>query len=144
MKIEIINKSKHKLPEYSTSMSAGMDVRANLDGPIVLEPLERCLVSTGLFIAIPEGYEVQVRPRSGLAIKNGITLLNAPGTIDADFRGEVKLVVINLSNETFQVNDGDRIAQLVFAKYEQIEWDEVSILSETSRGTGGFGHTGKE
>ncbi len=144
MKIEIINKSKHKLPEYSTSMSAGMDVRANLDGPIVLEPLERCLVSTGLFIAIPEGYEVQVRPRSGLAIKNGITLLNTPGTIDADFRGEVKLVVINLSNETFQVNDGDRIAQLVFAKYEQIEWDEVSILSETSRGTGGFGHTGKE
>ena len=143
MKVEIINKSKHQLPSYATVLSAGMDLRANLDTPIVLQPLERTLVPTGLFIALPEGYEAQVRPRSGLAIKKGITVLNSPGTIDADYRGEVKVILVNLSNEPFVVNPGERIAQLVVARYEKVEWDEVEILDETERGTGGFGSTGR-
>lgn len=143
MKIKIKNLSKHQLPSYSTMMSAGMDVRANLNESITLKPLERILIPTGLYLAIPNGYEVQVRPRSGLAIKNGITLLNSPGTIDADYRGEVKIILANMSNEPFVVNDGDRIAQFVVAKYEQVDWEPVLELDKTERGEGGFGHTGK-
>ena len=143
MKVEIINRSKHQLPAYETALSAGMDLRANIDEPIVLQPLERTLVPTGLFIALPEGYEAQVRPRSGLAIKKGITVLNSPGTIDADYRGEVKVILVNLSNEPFTVNPGERIAQLVVARYEKVEWDEVEVLDETERGEGGFGSTGR-
>lgn len=143
MKIKIKNQSKHSLPEYSTRLSAGMDIRANIDNQITLNPLERKLIDTGLFLAIPEGYEVQIRPRSGLSIKHGITVLNSPGTIDADYRGEIKIVLVNLSNEPFVINDGDRIAQMVVARYEQANWDEVDMLDETDRGEGGFGHTGK-
>ena len=142
MKIQIINKSKHALPSYATSFSAGMDLRANLDEPIVLKPLQRCLVPTGLYIALPEGYEAQIRPRSGLALKKGITLLNTPGTIDADYRGEIGVILVNLSTEEFTVEDGERIAQMVIARYEQAEWQEVEVLDETERGEGGFGHTG--
>jgi dUTP pyrophosphatase len=142
MKVEIINKSKHQLPSYATVLSAGMDLRANLDTPIVLQPLERTLVPTGLFIALPEGYEAQVRPRSGLAIKKGITVLNSPGTIDADYRGEVCVILVNLSNEPFTITDGERIAQMVIARHEQVEWLECDVLGETDRGAGGFGHTG--
>ncbi len=142
MKVAIINKSNHALPKYETSLSAGVDLRANLNSPIVLKPLERALVKTGLFIALPEGYEAQVRPRSGLAFKNGITVLNSPGTIDADYRGEVGVILVNLSNTDFTVNDGERIAQLVVAKYEQANFVEVTELDETSRGAGGFGSTG--
>ncbi|MBK6526151.1 MAG: dUTP diphosphatase [Crocinitomicaceae bacterium] len=142
MKVAIINKSKHALPKYETSLSAGVDLRANIDLPIVLKPLERALVKTGLFIALPEGYEAQVRPRSGLAFKNGITVLNSPGTIDADYRGELGVILVNLSNTDFTVNDGERIAQLVVAKYEQANFVEVTELDETSRGAGGFGSTG--
>lgn len=142
MKIEIVNKSKHHLPHYETNLSAGMDLKANLTNPIIIKPMERCLVKTGLFMALPKGYEAQVRPRSGLAIKKGITVLNAPGTIDADYRGEIGVVLINLSNEDFQINDGDRIAQMVIAKYEQAQWIKVSFLDKTSRGEGGFGSTG--
>lgn len=142
MKVEIINKSKHQLPSYATALSAGMDLRANLDTPIVLQPLERTLVPTGLFIALPAGYEAQVRPRSGLAIKKGITVLNSPGTIDADYRGEVCVILVNLSNEPFTITDGERIAQMVIARHEQVEWSECDVLGETDRGTGGFGHTG--
>ncbi|MBI3134874.1 MAG: dUTP diphosphatase [Bacteroidetes bacterium] len=142
MKLAIINKSKHPLPKYETSLSAGVDLRANLDTPVILEPLERALVKTGLFIALPEGYEAQVRPRSGLAYKNGVTVLNAPGTIDADYRGEIGVILVNLSNENFTINDGERIAQLVVARYEQAEFLEVDELNETSRGAGGFGSTG--
>ena len=142
MKVEIINKSKHQLPSYATALSAGMDLRANLDTPIVLQPLERTLVPTGLFIALPEGYEAQVRPRSGLAIKKGITVLNSPGTIDADYRGEVCVILVNLSNEPFTITDGERIAQMVIARHEQVEWLECDVLGETDRGAGGFGHTG--
>ncbi|MBO7238964.1 MAG: dUTP diphosphatase [Bacteroidaceae bacterium] len=142
MKVEIINKSKHQLPSYATALSAGMDLRANIDSPIVLNPLERALVPTGLFIALPAGYEAQVRPRSGLAIKKGITVLNSPGTIDADYRGEVCVILVNLSNEPFTVTDGERIAQMVIARHEQVEWSECDALSETDRGAGGFGHTG--
>ena len=142
MKVAIINKSKHQLPKYETSLSAGVDLRANLDAPIVLKPLERSLVKTGLFIALPEGFEAQVRPRSGLAFKNGITVLNSPGTIDADYRGEIGVILVNLSNENFTVNDGERIAQLVVAKHEQANFFEVEELNETSRGAGGFGSTG--
>jgi dUTP pyrophosphatase len=142
MKVAIINKSKHALPKYETSLSAGVDLRANLDSPIVLKPLERALVKTGLFIALPEGYEAQVRPRSGLAFKNGITVLNSPGTIDADYRGELGVILVNLSNTDFTVNDGERIAQLVVAKHEQANFVEVTELDETSRGAGGFGSTG--
>ncbi len=142
MKVEIINKSKHQLPSYATALSAGMDLRANLDTPIVLQPLERTLVPTGLFIALPEGYEAQVRPRSGLAIKKGITVLNSPGTIDADYRGEVCVILVNLSNEPFTITDGERIAQMVIARHEQVKWCECDVLGETDRGAGGFGHTG--
>ena len=144
MKVQIINKSKHPLPAYATEMSACMDLRANLSEPVVLKPLERCLIPTGLFIALPAGYEAQVRPRSGLALKKGITLLNSPGTIDADYRGEIGVILVNLSSEEFVVNDGERIAQLVIARYEQIQWEMVDTLDETQRGAGGFGHTGKK
>ena len=143
MKIKIINRSKHQLPSYSTLLSAGMDVRANLEEQIVLSPMERRLVPTGLYMAIPEGYEAQIRPRSGLALKYGITLLNTPGTIDADYRGEIGVIIANLSQEEFIINDGDRIAQMVIAKYEKVEWALTENLDETVRGDGGFGHTGK-
>ena len=142
MNVKIINQSKHPLPAYETTASAGLDVRANLDAPVELKPLERTLIKTGLFLEIPEGYECQVRPRSGLAFKNGITVLNAPGTIDADYRGEVGVILINLSNETFTINDGERVAQLVFAEYKQANWIHAEVLSETERGAGGFGSTG--
>lgn len=143
MNVRIINKSKHPLPAYATALSAGMDLRANLDKPIVLKPLERCLVPTGLYIALPEGYEAQVRPRSGLAIKKGIGVLNSPGTIDADYRGEICVILVNLSADEFVVEDGERIAQMVIARHEQVTWDEVEVLDSTERGEGGFGHTGK-
>lgn len=142
MKIEIINESHHPLPQYATPLSAGMDLRANLDAPVTLRPLERKLIPTGLRIALPEGYEAQVRPRSGLALKKGVTLLNTPGTVDADYRGEVGVILINLSQEDFVVEDGERIAQMVIARHEQAELVEVSVLSETERGAGGFGHSG--
>ncbi len=142
MKVEIVNKSKHELPKYATAGSAGMDIRANIEQPIVLKPLERCLVPTGLHIALPEGYEAQIRPRSGLALKKGLTVLNSPGTIDADFRGEIGVILINLSSEDFTINDGERIAQMVIARYEQAEWEPVETLDDTERGTGGFGHSG--
>jgi dUTP pyrophosphatase len=142
MKIELINKSKHATPTYSTKLSAGLDLRANLDETIVLKPLERSLIKTGLFIALPEGFEAQVRPRSGLAYKKGITVLNSPGTIDADYRGEIGVILVNLSNANFVIEDGERVAQLVIAKHEVAEWIEVEELSETKRGTGGFGSTG--
>lgn len=144
MEIKIVNRSKHALPSYATPLSAGMDLRANLDAPVTLQPLERRLVPTGLFIALPAGYEAQVRPRSGLAIKKGIGVLNSPGTIDADYRGEICVILVNLSNEAFVINDGDRIAQMVVAKHETVEWTPVEALDETERGAGGFGHTGKE
>ncbi len=139
---QIINKSKHNLPQYETDQSAGMDIRANIDMPITLQPLQRALVKTGLFIALQIGYEAQVRPRSGLAFKKGVTVLNSPGTIDADYRGEIGVILVNLSNEPFVIEDGERIAQLVIAKYEQAKWEEVAVLSETKRGAGGFGSTG--
>ncbi len=142
MKIKIINASSNALPKYETSASAGLDLRANLDTPIILQPLERQIVGTGLFIEIPQGFEAQVRPRSGLAAKKGITVLNSPGTIDADYRGEIGVILANISNEPFTVEPGERIAQLVFAKHERGEWEEVNALGETSRGTGGFGSTG--
>jgi len=144
MKIKIINKSKHPLPHYATVASAGFDVRANIDNPILLKPLERILVPTGLFIELPVGAEAQVRPRSGLAFKNGVTVLNSPGTIDADYRGEIKVILVNLSKEDFTINDGERIAQIIIAKHEVAEWIEVDQLIETERGHGGFGHTGKK
>lgn len=144
MKVEIINKSKHLLPAYATGLSAGMDIRANLSEPISLAPMQRCLVPTGLYIALPPGFEVQVRPRSGLAIKKGITVLNSPGTVDADYRGEICVILINLSSETFVVKDGERIAQMVIARHEQAEWQEVEVLDETQRNEGGFGHTGEK
>ena len=143
MKIQVINKSKHPLPKYATSLSAGMDLRANIDAPMVLKPLQRCLVPTGIFMALPEGFEAQVRPRSGLAIKKGVSVLNSPGTIDADYRGEVCVILVNLSSEEFVIEDGERIAQMVIARYEQAEWQEVDVLEETERGAGCFGHTGK-
>lgn len=142
MKIQIINKSKHTLPQYATALSAGMDLRANIDTPILLKPMQRKLVPTGLYIALPEGFEAQIRPRSGLALKKGITLLNTPGTIDADYRGEIGVIVVNLSEEDFIIEDGERIAQMVIARYEKAEWEEVEVLGETERGDGGFGHTG--
>ena len=144
MKIRIVNTSENALPDYETAQSAGMDLRASLERDIVLKPLERSLVKTGLFIELPDGYEAQVRPRSGLALKKGITVLNAPGTIDADYRGEIGVILINLSDQDFHISSGDRIAQLIISKHEQAQWDEVEILSETGRGTGGFGSTGKE
>jgi len=142
MKINIINNSQHPLPKYETEASAGMDLRANLTEPITLKPLERVLVKTGLFMELPIGYEAQVRSRSGLALKKGITVLNSPGTIDADYRGEIGVILINLSSEDFIIENGERIAQLVIAKYEQVEFIEVNQLSETARGAGGFGSTG--
>lgn len=142
MNVRIINKSNHDLPAYETSASAGLDIRANITEVIELKPLERTLVKTGLFMEITEGYECQVRPRSGLALKKGISVLNSPGTIDADYRGEVGVILINLSNETFTIENGERIAQLVFAKVEQAAWEQVEVLTETDRGTGGFGSTG--
>lgn len=142
MNVQIINKSKHPLPSYATVASAGMDLRANLDSPITLKPLQRTLVPTGLYMALPVGYEAQVRPRSGLALKKGITVLNTPGTIDADYRGEVGVILVNLSAEEFVIEDGERIAQLVIARHEQVEWQPVEVLEDTQRGAGGFGHSG--
>ena len=142
MKIKIINKSQHALPSYETIASAGMDLRANIAEPITLKPLERTIVKTGLFIALPVGFEAQVRPRSGLAAKKGITVLNAPGTIDADYRGEIGVILVNLSNEDFVVENGERVAQMVISKHERADWEEVNVLSETERGAGGFGSTG--
>ncbi|MFD1314081.1 dUTP diphosphatase [Namhaeicola litoreus] len=142
MIVNIINKSNHPTPSYQTKASAGMDLRANIEKPVELNPLERTVIKTGLFIALPEGYEAQVRPRSGLAAKHGITVLNTPGTIDADYRGEIGVILVNLSNDKFTIQDGDRIAQLVIAKHEQVSWREVEILEDTSRGAGGFGSTG--
>ena len=143
MKVKIVNQSAYPVPSYATELSAGMDLKANITEPVTIESLERAIVPTGLFIELPEGYEAQVRPRSGLAAKFGVTVANAPGTIDADYRGEVKVILVNLSNEPFVVNPGERIAQMVIARYEKIEWDEVETLDETDRGTGGFGSTGK-
>ena len=143
MEVKIINKSHHPLPAYATELSAGMDIRANLTEPVVLKPLERKLIPTGLFIALPEGYEAQLRPRSGLALKHGISLANAIGTIDADFRGEIGVILINLSSDPFTICDGERICQMVIATYSQISWKPVEVLDDTERGTGGFGHTGR-
>ena len=144
MKIRIVNKSKHELPQYATPLSAGLDLRANIDSPIVLGPMERCLVPTGLFMALPAGYEAQVRPRSGLALKKGVTVLNSPGTIDADYRGEVCIILVNLSTEPFTIEDGERVAQMVIARHEQAEWEVTDVLDETERGEGGFGHSGRK
>lgn len=142
MQIQIVNKSHHKLPQYATALSAGLDIRANLNSPITLKPLGRILVPTGLFIALPQGYEAQIRPRSGLAIKKGITVLNSPGTIDADYRGEICVILVNLSSDDFVIEDGERICQMVIARHEQAVWEEVEVLNQTERGEGGFGHTG--
>ncbi len=142
MTIKIINKSTHPLPHYETEASAGMDLRANISEDIILKPLERSIVKTGLFIELPIGYEAQVRPRSGLAAKKGITVLNAPGTVDADYRGEIGVILVNLSNEDFTITNGERVAQLVIAKHEHPQWEEVEVLSDTARGAGGFGSTG--
>ena len=144
MQIKIINKSNHELPNYETIASAGMDLRANISEPITLKSLERTIVKTGLFIELPIGFEAQVRPRSGLAAKNGITVLNTPGTIDADYRGEIKVILVNLSNQDFEIKDGERIAQMIIAKHERVEWEETDELSQTQRGEGGFGHTGRK
>lgn len=142
LKVKVVNKSKHPLPQYATEGAAGMDLRANIDEPIVLKPLERKLIPTGLYISLPVGYEAQVRPRSGLALKHGISVINTPGTVDADYRGQVGVILINLSNEDFVVEDGERIAQMVIAKHERAEWLPVEELDETERGAGGYGHTG--
>jgi len=142
MNVQIINKSKHATPNYETEGAAGMDLRANIEEAITLKPLERAIVKTGLFIALPVGFEAQVRPRSGLAAKKGITVLNSPGTVDADYRGEIGVILVNLSNDDFVINDGERIAQLIIAKHERVNWQEVTVLSETERGSGGFGSTG--
>ncbi len=144
MKVKIINKSHHPLPEYATPFSAGVDLRANIDNPITLGPLERTLVPTGLYLELPQGYEAQIRPRSGLALKHGLTVLNSPGTIDADYRGEIRVILVNLSNEKFVINDGERICQMVIAEHVQVEWEQVDSINDTERGAGGFGHTGKQ
>lgn len=144
MIIRIVNKSKHPLPAYATALAAGMDLRANIDEPLILKPLERLLVPTGLYLQLPEGYEAQLRPRSGLALRHGITLLNSPGTIDADYRGEIGVILVNLSNEPFTIQDGERICQMVVAQHSRIDWEPVASLNETGRGDGGFGHTGKK
>ncbi len=144
MQVKIVNKSAFPLPQYATALSAGMDLKANLSEPVILAPLERAMIPTGLFIELPEGFEAQVRPRSGLAAKHGISVLNAPGTIDADYRGEVKVILVNISNEPFTVNPGERIAQMVVARHEKVEWQETDQLGETARGEGGFGSTGKK
>jgi dUTP pyrophosphatase len=143
IKLNIVNKSRHLLPQYQTALSAGMDIRANLEQPVTIKSFERTAIATGLFVSLPQGYEIQIRPRSGLAINHGITVLNAPGTIDADYRGEIKVILINLSGDDFVINDGDRIAQMVVSCHEHSEWIEVEMLDETERGVGGFGHTGK-
>lgn len=143
MKVKIVNRSAYPSPFYATEKSAGMDLKADIAEPIVLGPLDRAMIPTGLYIALPDGTEAQVRPRSGLAAKHGISVLNAPGTIDADYRGEIKVILVNLSNEPFAVNPGERIAQMVIARYEKVEWDEVEVLDETERGEGGFGSTGR-
>ena len=142
MKVKVVNKSKHLLPSYSTISSAGMDIRANINKPFIIKPLERTIIKTGLFIELPVGYEAQVRPRSGLAFKKGITVLNSPGTVDADYRGEIGVILVNLSSEDFVIKDGERIAQMVIAKHEQASWVEVETLEETERGSGGFGSSG--
>ncbi len=142
MKVKIVNKSKHPLPEYKTPLSAGMDVRADLDAPVLIEPMQRTLIPTSLYIALPEGYEAQIRPRSGMAIKKGISVLNSPGTIDADYRGEIKVILVNLSGENVWIEDGERIAQMVISKHESISWEPADVLDETQRGAGGFGSTG--
>ena len=142
MKVQIVNKSAYEAPFYATVNSAGMDLKANIEEPITLAPLQRAMVPTGLYIALPEGTEAQIRPRSGLAAKHGVTVLNTPGTIDADYRGEIKVILVNLSNDAFTINPGERIAQMVVARYEKVEWNEVESLDETERGTGGFGSTG--
>ncbi len=144
MKVNIVNKSKHPLPKYETHASAGMDLRANIDEPVEIAPLERVLVPTGLYMELPVGYEAQVRPRSGMAVKHGISVLNTPGTIDADYRGEIRVILVNLSNETYTIHDGDRIAQMIISAHVQAQWVEVDVLSETERGAGGFGHTGNK
>ena len=144
MKVKVINRSHHPLPEYATTASAGLDLRANLDSPVTLQPLERKLIPTGLYIALPEGCEAQIRPRSGLALKHGISLLNTPGTIDADYGGEIGVILVNISNEPFEVRDGERIAQMVIARYEQVEWEPAESLDATERGAGGFGPTGRK
>lgn len=144
MQVKIINRSKHLLPAYETEASAGMDLRANIEDPVVLQPLGRALIPTGLFISLPDGYEAQIRPRSGLAAKYGVTVLNSPGTIDADYRGEIKVILVNLSNEPFTIEDGERVCQMVIAKHERVEWQCVDVLDETERGEGGFGSTGKK
>ena len=143
MKVKIVNNSRFALPEYQTPLSAGLDIRANLDQSVTLRPLERAMIPTGLFVELPEGYEMQIRPRSGLAAKHGVTVLNSPGTIDADYRGEIKVILVNLSNEPFTIEAGERIAQMIVARYEQIEWQLTDELSSTERGAGGFGSTGK-
>lgn len=144
MQVKIVNKSRHPLPEYSTPHSAGLDLRANLSEKVLLKPLERKLIGTGLYIELPVGFEAQVRPRSGLAVKHGITVLNTPGTIDADYRGEICIILVNLSGEDFWISDGDRIGQMVIAKHETVEWEAVNVLNDSERGMGGFGHTGKK
>ncbi|SHF50647.1 dUTP diphosphatase [Dysgonomonas macrotermitis] len=143
MNVRIINKSRHALPEYATEYSAGLDLRANINADITLQPLERALVPTGLYIELPQGYEAQIRPRSGLALKHGLTVLNSPGTIDADYRGEICVILVNLSNQAFVIKDGERICQMVVAAHARVEWSETDSLDETERGAGGFGHTGK-
>ena len=143
MQVKIVNKSKHSLPEYATALSAGMDLRANMDEPVTLRPLQRSLIPTGIYIQLPEGYEAQIRPRSGLAVKYGISIVNSPGTIDADYRGEIRVILVNLSSEDFIVNDGERICQMVIAQHAKVGWEQVDDLDETKRGTGGFGHTGQ-
>ena len=144
MKVKIINKSQHPLPEYATPYSAGVDLRANIENPITLKPLERTMVPTGLYLELPQGYEAQIRPRSGLAAKHGLTVLNSPGTIDADYRGEIRVILVNLSNDNFVINNGERICQMVIAQHAQVVCEEVDSISETERGDGGFGHTGKK
>ena len=144
LQVKIVNKSKHNLPSYSTALSAGMDLRANIDTTITLKPLDRTIIKTGLFIELPEGYEAQIRPRSGMTIKHGISVLNSPGTIDADYRGEIGVIVANLSSEEYTIEDGERICQMVVAKHETVKWETVESLTDTDRGAGGFGHTGKE
>lgn len=144
MRVKIINKSNNTLPKYATPHSAGMDLKANLDSPVTLKPLERALIPTGLFIELPVGYEAQIRPRSGLAVKHGISVLNSPGTIDADYRGEIRVVLVNLSNNEFVINHGERICQMVVAKHATVDWQETNVLEDSERGDGGFGHTGKD
>ena len=143
MQVKIVNKSKHSLPGYATVLSAGMDLRANIDEPVTLRPLQRSLIPTGIYIQLPEGYEAQIRPRSGLAVKHGISIVNSPGTVDADYRGEIRVILVNLSDEDFIINDGERICQMIIARHARVEWLQVDDLDETERGSGGFGHTGR-